>query len=97
MSSQADQEITRLLARIAELEAALVESSEELRLLIEHCGERELAMLRRIRAGLPPQARYAFEPAFWSETTDLTPAEVEPVLEELWRWTARRELFQDEC
>ncbi|HUP22823.1 MAG TPA: hypothetical protein VNB06_07770 [Thermoanaerobaculia bacterium] len=88
---EAELEIARLEARVAALEEALVVRSRELRLLIEHLDERELLILSRIHAGLPPRPRYAFEPALWRETTELTTAEVEPVLEDLWRSIAPHE------
>ncbi|MEM7357050.1 MAG: hypothetical protein AAF657_39920, partial [Acidobacteriota bacterium] len=59
--------------------------SRELRLIQEHCSPRDLVLIARIRAGLRPLTRFAYEPALWQETTELTPAEVEPVLDDLWR------------
>ena len=81
----ADPEVVRLEARVAALEAALEERSRELRLVQKHCCPRDLALIARIRAGLPPLGRYAFQLEHWRETTELTPAEVEPVMRELWR------------
>ncbi len=91
----ADPGILDLEARIAALEAALEARSRELRLIQRHCCARDLALIARIRAGLPPLSRWAFEPALWQETTELTPAEVEPVLRDLWRSLEPLELDDD--
>ncbi len=91
----ADPEIARLEARVAALEAALEARSRELRLVQRHCCPRDLALIARIRSGLPPLSRWAFEPALWQETTELTPAEVEPVLQDLWRSLRPLELDGD--
>jgi hypothetical protein len=76
--------IARLEARIAALEAALEERSRELRAIQQHVCPRDLILISRLRAGLPPLPRGAFEPAFWRETTQLTPADVEETLRDLW-------------
>ncbi len=90
-----DRELARLRARVRALEAALESRSRELRLIQKHCCPRDLNLIARIRAGLPPLTRFAFEPGLWRETTELTPAEVEPVMRELWRSLAPLELDDD--
>jgi hypothetical protein len=83
-TSPEQQLIARLEARVAALEAALEERSCELRLIQQHVCERDLFLISRSRAGLPPLPRGAYEPAFWRETTELTPADVEETLRDLW-------------
>lgn len=80
----AQREIARLEARVAALEAALAERSRELRLIQRHVCQRDLVLIARLRSGLPPLPRGAYEPAFWRETTELTPADVEETLKDLW-------------
>jgi hypothetical protein len=77
-------EIARLEARVAALEAALEERSRELRLIQRHVCHRDLLLITRLRAGLPPFPRGAYEPAFWRETTELTAADVEETMRDLW-------------
>ena len=88
-------DLARLEARVEALEAALEQRSRELRLIQQHCCARDLALIDRIRAGLTPLARHAFAPELWHETTNLEPAEVGPVLEDLWRSLARPALEDD--
>jgi hypothetical protein len=83
-TSPEQQLIARLEARVAALEAALEERSRELRRIQQHVCERDLILISRLRAGLPPLPRGAYEPAFWRETTQLTPADVEETLRDLW-------------
>lgn len=85
MADSTDPRLPRLEARVAALEAALEARSRELRLIQRHCCPRDLVLIARIRAGLPPLTRFAYEPSLWQETTELTQAEVEPVLQDLWR------------
>lgn len=79
-----DLKLVRLEARVRALQAALAARSRELRLIQEHCCPRDLAIVDRIRRGLPPRPRYAYEPALWQESIELVAAEVEPVLRDLW-------------
>ena len=88
----ADLELARLRARVEALESALEARSRELRLIQKHCCARDLSLIARIRAGLPPLARYAFDLDQWRETTELTLAEVEPVMRDLWLSLAPLEL-----
>lgn len=83
-ASPEQQLIARLEARVAALEAALEERSRELRLIQRHVCHRDLVLISRVRAGLPPLPRGAYEPAFWRETTELTPADIEETLQDLW-------------
>jgi len=85
MEPLADEpEIARLTARVAALEAALEERSRELRLIQRYVCHRDLVLIARLRSGLPPLPRGAYEPAFWHETTDLAAADVEQTLLDLW-------------
>lgn len=81
-------EVARLQARVEALEAALEQRSRELRLIQRHCCARDLELINRIRTGLSPTGSHAFAPELWQESTDLEPAEVAPVLDELWRHLA---------
>lgn len=83
-ASPEQQLIARLEARVAALEAALDERSRELRRIQQHVCERDLLLISRLRAGLPPLPRGAYEPAFWRETIELAPADVEETLRDLW-------------
>jgi hypothetical protein len=85
MEPSAEQrEIARLEARVAGLEAALEERSRELRLIQRYVCQRDALLIARLRAGLPPLPRGAYEPAFWRETTELTAADVEETMQDLW-------------
>ena len=75
--------IARLEARAVALEAALLRRSRELRLIQTHVCARDLIVISRVCAGLP-LARGAYDPAFWRETTDVTEAEIEATLLDLW-------------
>jgi hypothetical protein len=83
MESEAEQ-IARLQSRVATLEALLERRSRELRLIQKHICHRDLLVVSRISAGLSPLPFGSFDPGFWQETTALTPAEVEPILDALW-------------
>lgn len=83
-ASPEQQLIARLEARVAALEAALEERSRELCLIQQNVCHRDLVLISRLRAGLPPLPRGAYEPAFWHETTELIPADVEDTLRDLW-------------
>jgi hypothetical protein len=82
--------IAYLEAQVEALEAALTERSRELRRLQDALCAKDLVQLSRLRSGLPPLPRGAYEPGFWRETTELRPAEVEETLDDLWRWLYRR-------
>lgn len=76
--------IARLEARVAALEEILAERSRELQLIQQHVCRRDLLLISRLRAGLPPLPRGAYDPAFWRETVELENADVEETLSDLW-------------
>jgi hypothetical protein len=82
-SSLAVPEIARLRARVAALEAALERRSRELRLIQKHVCPRDLVVVSRVCAGLP-LAKGAYDPMLWRETTDITEADIQETLEDLW-------------
>ena len=90
------RQIARLEARIAALEATLERRSRELRLIQKVVCRRDLLIISRLQAGLPPLPFGAYEPAFWHETPALTAADVEDVLEDLWRSLTPPDLVLDE-
>jgi len=77
--------IARLEARVAALEEALVARSRELRRLQGELPLRDLVALSRSLAGLPPNPIKPYDPEHWRETTELTAAEVEETMTDLWR------------
>jgi hypothetical protein len=77
--------IARLEARVAALEAALERRSRELRRIQAELPARDLVVLSRRLAGLPPSPVSPYDPEHWRETTELTAAEVEETLSDLWR------------
>jgi hypothetical protein len=85
MADRDEARIAELEARVAALEAALRRRSAELRTLQEHLCGRDLLVLARLQAGLPPPPRDALEPDLWRETTELSAADVEETLRDLWR------------
>jgi hypothetical protein len=84
MESDEPKQIARLESRVAALEALLERRSREMRLIQKHVCHRDLLVISRVLAGLPPLPFGPFEPEFWHETTALTPAEVPETLETLW-------------
>jgi hypothetical protein len=86
LPDEADPElrIARLEGKVAALAAALERRSGELRQLQRYLCARDLVQWDRQLAGLPPLPRIAHEPAFWSETRELTLAEVPETLLDLW-------------
>jgi hypothetical protein len=83
--STASSAVARLMARVAALEAALERRSEELKQLQAALPPRELVALSRRLAGLSPSPVSRYDPEGWRETVDLTPADVEETLADLWR------------
>ena len=77
-------QIARLEARVAALEDALGRRSKLLRKLQEHLCARDLVLLGRLEAGLPPLPRFQVDPLLWGETHTFVAAEVEELLEDLW-------------
>jgi hypothetical protein len=84
MEHRLEDQVERLKARVAALESALEERSRELRLIQRNVCQRDFLLIARLRAGLAPLPRGAFEPGFWRETTELTTADVEDTLQDLW-------------
>ncbi len=78
------QRIARLEGRIAALEGALERRSRELRLLQSSLCPTDLVQLARIADGLPPLPRIACQLEYWTETTEIVPANLESTLEDLW-------------
>jgi hypothetical protein len=77
-------EIARLEGRIAALESALTRRSRELRLLQRYLCPTDLVQLARIADGLPPLPKSAHQLEYWTETTEIAPANLESTLEDLW-------------
>ena len=73
----------RLRARVSALEAALERRSRELRLIQQHVCAQDLLLISRACAGLP-LAKGAYDPQLWRETTDVTEADIQETLEDLW-------------
>jgi hypothetical protein len=94
--SEEQRTIARLEARVEALEAALERRSRELRLIQRHVCKRDLILISRLLAGLPPLPFGAYEPEFWQETTALKAAEVEETLTDLWRSLTPLSLDPDE-
>ncbi len=89
MTSESTQEswqalVARLEGRIAALERALARRSRELRLLQSALCRTDLVQLARIADGLPPLPRLAHQLEYWTETTEIVPANLESTLEDLW-------------
>jgi hypothetical protein len=82
-SPEASPEIERLRARVTALEAALERRSRELRLIQKHVCPRDLVVVSRVSAGLP-LAKGAYDPILWLETTEVTEADIQETLEDLW-------------
>ncbi len=76
--------IARLEGRIATLESALDRRSQELVLLQSVLCRADLLQLARIADGLQPLPRIAHQPEYWTETTVISPANLEATLEDLW-------------
>lgn len=76
-------EIAHLRARVAALEAALERRSLEIRLIQKHLCPRDLVVVSRVCAGLP-LAKGAYDPLLWIETTEVTEADIQETLEDLW-------------
>ena len=76
-------EIARLRARVAGLEEALERRSRELRLIQQNVCPRDLVLISRACAGLP-LAKGAYDPDLWRETVDVTEADIEETLQDLW-------------
>ena len=82
-SPETASEIAHLRARVAALEAALERRSRELRLIQGHVCAVDLVLVSRVCAGLP-LAKGAYDPVLWRETTEVTEADIQETLEDLW-------------
>lgn len=80
-----DERLAYLEARIEALEAALEDRSRLLRQLQDRLLPEDLLLLSRLTGGLPPLPRQAYDLSLWTETTEMTPADVEDTLRDLWR------------
>lgn len=78
------ERIARLEGRIAALESTLERRSRELRLLQGFLCPTDLLQLARIADGLSPLPRIACQLEYWTETTEIVPANLEATLEDLW-------------
>jgi hypothetical protein len=81
--SDPNPRIAFLEARVEGLEAALERRSQELRLIQKHLCPRDLVVVSRVSAGLP-LAKGAYDPLLWIETTEVTEADIQETLEDLW-------------
>lgn len=82
-SPEAESDIAHFRARVAALEAALERRSRELRLMQKHVCPRDLVVVSRVCAGLP-LAKGAYDPILWLESTEVTEADIQETLEDLW-------------
>lgn len=80
-----EERIAYLEARVAALEAALEARSNAFVRLQRHLLPEDLLLVSRLDSGLPPLPRQAYDLSLWTETTELTPADVEETLRDLWR------------
>ncbi|NJL28335.1 MAG: hypothetical protein HC897_10825 [Thermoanaerobaculia bacterium] len=76
--------IAYLEARVAALEEALTRRSTLVRQLQTQLEPQDLLRWSRLVHGLPLLPRHAYDLTLWSETTELTPAEVDATLRDLW-------------
>ena len=83
--------IAELEARVAALEQALEKRSRELRLIQKFACSTDLVLIHRVSCGLPPLPQYAYELSRWTETTNLTPSDVEKALTDLWTYVGMAE------
>ena len=81
----AELQIARLEARVTALEAALERRSRLLRQLQEHACTRDLVLIGRLEAGLPPLPRFPVDPLIWGEAAEAVAADVDELLEDLWQ------------
>jgi hypothetical protein len=78
------RQIATLEGRVAALESALERRSRELRMIQGAVCRADLVQVARIVDGLPPLPRIAHQLEYWTETTEISPANLENVLEDLW-------------
>ena len=86
-----EEYIAFLEAKVETLEEALRRRSRVLRKIQRQVCQDDLLQVSRIEAGLPPLPRQAYDVALWPETTELTSADVEQTMRDLWRSLEPRE------
>lgn len=77
--------IAELEAQVERLEKSLAERSALIRALGPELCDKDLVTLSRLSSGLPPLPRSGIGLAGWRESPDLSPADVEETMIELWR------------
>ena len=77
--------IAELEAQVERLEKSLAERSALIRALSPALCDKDLVTLSRLSSGLPPLPRSGIGLAGWRESTELSPADVEETMTELWR------------
>ena len=77
--------IAELEAQVERLEKCLAERSAVIRALSPELCDRDLVTLSRLSSGLPPLPRSGIGLAGWRESSELSPADVDETMEELWR------------
>jgi len=82
------EQIARLTAQVAALEELLRRRSRELAIVQRHCCARDLQLIARVAAGLPPLPGGPFDSEIWAETCELTEADVAVTLQALWHSVA---------
>ncbi len=80
-----DEHIAFLEARVESLEQALERRSRIHRMIQRQVCSDDLLVISRIESGLPPLPDQAYDIDLWPETTDLTSADVEQTMTDLWR------------
>ncbi|MCP3960106.1 MAG: hypothetical protein GY719_19850 [bacterium] len=86
-----EEYVAFLEAKVEALEEALRRRSEVLRKVQREVCQDDLLQISRIEAGLPLLPRQAYDVSLWPETTELTTADVEQTMTDLWRSLAPRE------
>ncbi len=77
--------IAELEAQVERLEKSLAERSALIRALSPELCDKDLVTLSRLSSGLPPLPRSGIGLMGWRESTDLSAADVEETMTELWR------------
>ena len=90
MRADPELQLIQLQARVASLEAALRRRSEELRHIQQRLPAADLAVIEQVMAELATGDVRAFAVEDWRETFLPAPADLEAVLEDLWRSTGER-------
>jgi hypothetical protein len=82
---QPAETVSRLEARVANLERLLADRSRLLRQLTRVVCEDDLMSFSRLSVGQPPIPRAGFGLRGWRETTSMSEGDVDQTLVELWR------------